>query len=130
MAKRKVKKEEPEENEEKVEKKPKKRKIDKPKGMRIMLSVKDLVRHKKDDKITMPTFGQVKHQDERIGTVNCNFNNMKPASIEIIQELLGTKIEMETPLIMDIYVPKGALLDHYNETVQSTMDEHDDEDDE
>jgi len=136
MAKRKKKEEKKEEEYEpeaakkpKAPKKTKTRKtVEKPNGLRIMMSVKDIVKHKKDDKMTMPTFGQIKYQDEKIGTVNCNFNNMTPKSLDVIQKLLGTTLEMETPLILDIYVPKGALLDHYNETVQSTLEDGDEGD--
>lgn len=116
-------KEVPKKRKDKKKDEVKRKVVPKPKGLRVMLSVKDIVKHKKDDKMTMPTFGQLKHQDERLSTINTNFNNMTPKTLEIIQGLLGTKLEMETPLVMEIYVPEGALLDHYKETIQTKLDE-------
>lgn len=107
---------------EKTERKAKKR-TDKPKGVRVMMSIKDIVAHKKKDRRTLSAFGQWKPGETKLGDTTLNFNSLDPDGLAILADLLGVNsLELETPLIMDLYVPVGALLTDYNETVQTRLD--------
>ncbi len=114
----KTKKKEP----KKEEKKAKKR-ATKPKGVRVLMSIKDIVAHKKKDRRTLSAFGQWKPDDTKLGDTTLNLNNLNPEGLAVLADILGVNsLELETPLIMDLYVPEGALLDHYNETIQTRLD--------
>lgn len=102
--------------------------IKKPKGLRVMMSVKDVISHKKTENKTVSMFGSW-GADEKLATFSLNINNVTPVGMQTLKEALGVRtIEMETPIVLEAFVPEGALLDHYkDETKETKLEDHEED---
>jgi hypothetical protein len=76
--------------------------------------VADIISHEKGDKRSICLFAEVKKDGERIGTINLNINNLKKEGIDFLNAILKAKVTRKTPLVGELFIPTGAILDHWN----------------
>jgi hypothetical protein len=88
-------------------------------GLVLCADIKDIAHHSKGGGTNVVSlFANLPTDDEgkRLGTMNLNLSNLKEAGLKAIAEALGIeKLVDNTPLLVRIYVPTGALLEHWTQ---------------
>lgn len=90
-----------------------------PKGEGLVLcaEIKDIAHHTKGGgTFVISLFANLPTDDEgkRLGTMNLNISNLKEAGLEALADALGVEQLVDnTPLLVKIFVPEGALLEHW-----------------
>jgi hypothetical protein len=96
-------------------------------GLVLCVDVKDIAHHTRGGGTnTIALFANLGNDDEgkRLGTVNLNLNNLKEAGLKAIAEALGIEELVDnTPLLVRIYVPTGALLEHWTQNRPGKYDD-------
>lgn len=91
--------------------------IPKGEGLVLCADIKDIAPHSKGGGTNVISlFANLPNDDEgkRFGTMNLNLSNLKEAGLEAIADALGIEeIADNTPLLVRIYIPTGALLEHW-----------------
>jgi len=91
----------------------------KSRGIMFSLKVVDIVSHDKGEKKSIPLFAEIKKDGERLMSVNLVINNLKKEGIDHLTKLLGAKIVKNphpTPLVCELFIPVGEILDHWENT--------------
>jgi len=83
------------------------------KGMLLAFVVSDIISHDKGEKKSICLFAEVRKDGERLYTVNLNINNLKKDGMEYVAKVMGAKIALKTPLMGEIFIPQGEILDHW-----------------
>ena len=92
-------------------------------GILLSLNVVDVATHqKRGGYYTIPLFAQIGSGSNRMMTANINISNLKKEGMEFLTKALGVKPTMKTPIMGKIFIPKGALLEHWNENAPSDGD--------
>lgn len=76
--------------------------------------VSDIISHEKGDKRSICLFAELKKDGERIGTINLNINNLKKEGMDFLTGIMGARITRKTPLMGELFIPTGAILDDWN----------------
>lgn len=96
-------------------------------GLVLCADIKDIAHHSKGGGTNVISlFANLPNDAEgkRFGTCNLNLSNLKEAGLEAIAEALGIEEVVDnTPLLVRIYVPTGALLDHWTKNRPGKGDE-------
>lgn len=87
-------------------------------GLVLCAEIKDIAHHSKGGGTnTIAVFANLPGKDEdgkRLGTMNLNLNNLKAAGLEALAQALGVEEVVDnTPLLVKIFVPTGALVEHW-----------------
>ncbi len=81
----------------------------------IYLKITDVTVHEKPNKDSIHLFGEIKGDDhKRVGTINININNLGDAGKLKIGRTLADYPTRGLPMVMEMFVPTGEILDHYN----------------
>lgn len=100
-------------------------------GIFLAFQVKDIITHEKNGTKSVALYADLKDDEKkRLCSFNLNINNLAQSGAEELAARLGSRLEMDTPIMMELFIPEGALLDDYKEkikTEQTTLDEAEDD---
>ena len=85
-------------------------------GILLPFVVTDIISHDKGEKKSICLFTEIRKDTERMFTVNLVINNIKKDGMEHLAKIMGAKIVLKTPLMGELFIPDGEILDHWEET--------------
>jgi hypothetical protein len=96
-------------------------------GLVLCADIKDIAHHSKGGGTNVISlFANLPNDDEgkRFGTMNLNLSNLKEAGLEAIAKAMGVDAIVDnTLLLVKIFVPQGALLEHWTKNRPGKGDE-------
>jgi len=96
-------------------------------GLVLCADIKDIAHHSKGGGTNVVSlFANLPNDDEgkRLGTRNLNLSNLKEAGLKYLAEALGIEQLVDnTPLLVKIFIPQGALLEHWTKNRPGKDDE-------
>jgi hypothetical protein len=96
-------------------------------GLLLSADIKDIAHHSRGGGThVISLFANLPNDDEgkRYGTMNLNLSNLKEAGMEHLAEALGVEqLADNTPLLVKIFIPQGALLEHWTQNRPGKGDE-------
>lgn len=94
-------------------------------GILLSLEVNDVVAHEKNGGyVNIPMFANIGPSGKgRLGTLNLNMNNLTKDGEAFVKRCLGVRPTQKTPVMARIFIPKGALLEHWSENRPSKEDQ-------
>ncbi len=88
-------------------------------GLLLSAEIKDIAHHSKGGGThVISIFANLPNDDEgkRLGTMNLHLSNLKEAGMEHLADALGIDaLADNTPLLVKIFIPQGALLEHWTQ---------------
>jgi hypothetical protein len=75
--------------------------------------VSDIISHDKGEKKSICLFAEVRKDKQRLFTINLNINNLKKEGMDYLAKVMGAKIALKTPLMGEIFIAEGEILDHW-----------------
>lgn len=92
-------------------------------GITLSMNIVDVATHqKRGGYYTIPMFAQIGSGSSRLMTANINLSNLKKEGMDFLVKALGAKPTMKTPIMAKIFIPTGALLDHWTQNRPSADD--------
>jgi len=96
-------------------------------GLLLSAEIKDIAHHSKGGGThVISIFANLPNDDEgkRLGTMNLNLSNLKELGMEHLADALGIEeLADNTPLLVKIFIPQGALLEHWTQNRPGKGDE-------
>ena len=93
------------------------------KGILFSFVVTDIISHDRGEKKSICLFSEIKKDGERMFTVNLNINNLKKDGMDHLAKVFGAKIVLKTPLVGELFIPTGAILEHWENTKPAEKDD-------